>query len=149
MVDYIKRDAVIALIEDKQRELCPVGRYSRNAVYGSDRDAFDAWQEILDSIEAMPAYDFADDDFGCILNCAVRYVLGRQTYMPKLVVDYITPLIPYLDGKTLSCFDKDIIEQGCHGGYGHQDIDRPVWMQFHEAVIQEIGRRDISLKQKF
>lgn len=56
MPDYIERDAVVALIEDKQRELCPLGRLSRNAVYGSNRDAFDAWQEIIDAIEAMPAF---------------------------------------------------------------------------------------------
>ena len=32
-----------------------------------------------------------NDDFETILICAERYALGRQTYMPKLVVDYITP----------------------------------------------------------
>lgn len=52
MSNYIDRDAAIAIIEEKQKELCPVGRYSRHYVYGTDRERFDAWQEIIDALEA-------------------------------------------------------------------------------------------------
>lgn len=38
-----------------------------------------------------------NEDFGTILICAVRYSLGRQTYMPGLVQGYIRPLLPCLD----------------------------------------------------
>ena len=55
--EYIEREAAIAVIEEKQKELCPVGMYSRHAVYGSDREKFDAWQEIIDALEAIPAAD--------------------------------------------------------------------------------------------
>ena len=35
-----------------------------------------------------------DDDFGgAVLNCAVRYALGRMSYMPNLVMDEI--ILPY------------------------------------------------------
>lgn len=54
MTEYIERDAVLALIEERQKAICPLGRFSRNAVYGTDRDIFDAWQEIADQIEAAP-----------------------------------------------------------------------------------------------
>ena len=57
MAEYIVREAAIAVIEEKQKELCPVGMYSRHAVYGSDREKFDAWQEIIDTLEAIPAAD--------------------------------------------------------------------------------------------
>jgi hypothetical protein len=50
MSEYIARDAAIAIIEEKQKELCPVGRYSRHYVYGTDRERFDAWQEIIDAL---------------------------------------------------------------------------------------------------
>lgn len=53
----IEREAAIAMIEQKQKELCPVGMFSRNAVYGTDRDRFDAWDEIIDQIDALPAID--------------------------------------------------------------------------------------------
>lgn len=30
-----------------------------------------------------------DDDFGCIINSALRYAISRHTYMPGVVVDII------------------------------------------------------------
>ena len=59
MTEYINKDEALAIIENRQREICPMGRYSRNAVYGSDREAFDNWEEILDEIEAIPSADVA------------------------------------------------------------------------------------------
>lgn len=57
MAEYIKLEDAIAIIEEKQKELCPVGRYGRNYVYGSDREKYDAWDEIIDSLENIPAAD--------------------------------------------------------------------------------------------
>lgn len=34
------------------------------------------------------AYCF-DDDFGCIINSALRYAICRHTYMPDVVVNFI------------------------------------------------------------
>ena len=72
MDEYIYKDEAFAIIENKQREICPMGRYSRAAVYGSDREAFDNWQEILDEIEAIPSADVAQ----------VRH--GRWIELPRL-----------------------------------------------------------------
>jgi len=91
--------------------------------------------------ERKASIDVSDDFFGTILNCAVRYAIGRQSYMPRLVVDFITPLIPRLSGKTLWCFDKDITDQKYCGGYGDPKIDEPLWMRFHEAVRAERTKR--------
>ena len=55
MGECIKREAAIAIIEEKQKELCPVGRYGREYVYGSDREKYDAWDEIIDALENIPA----------------------------------------------------------------------------------------------
>lgn len=84
-----------------------------------------------------PVIDLANDDFGAILNCAVRYALGRRTYMSSLVIDFITPLLSELNDKTLWCFDQDITEQRWSGGYGDPQVDEPLWMQFHELVRAE------------
>lgn len=59
MAEYVEMQATIALIEEKQRQLCPMGLFSRNATYGSDREAFDNWQEIIDALETSPAADVA------------------------------------------------------------------------------------------
>ena len=43
-----------------------------------------------------------DDDFGCIINGALRYSINRHTYMPGVVVDFIRKYINVLDTKTIS-----------------------------------------------
>lgn len=93
----------------------------------------------------IPQIDLQDDDFGAVLNCAVRYAIGRQTYMPSLVINFITPLLPYLSDKTLWCFDQDVTDAKWSGGYGHPDIDEPHWMKFHENVRAERTKRGNEL----
>ena len=86
--------------------------------------------------------DPSDDNFGAVLNCAVRYAMGRQTYMPHLVIDFITPLLPELNDTALWCFDRDIADQIKFGGsFGDIRIDEPKWMQFHAKVKAEIAQR--------
>ena len=92
-----------------------------------------------------PEIDLSDDYFGACLNCAVRYSLGRKTYMPSLVIDFITPLLPYLNSKTLWCFDQDVTNAKWDGGYGDPSIDEPKWMKFHEDVRTERTRRGETL----
>ena len=57
MSEYMSIDAVIAIIEEKQKKLCPVGRYDRNYVYGTDRERYDEWQEIIDEIGVSKTAD--------------------------------------------------------------------------------------------
>lgn len=83
-----------------------------------------------------------NDDFGLILNCAVRYALGRRTYVPSTVVDFITPLLQHLDKWTLVCFDRDITEHRKSRSLGDPEIDEPVWLQFHAAVTEELNKRE-------
>ena len=59
MAEYIKLEDATAIIEEKQKELCPVGRYGRGYVYGTEREKYDAWEEILDALENLPAADVA------------------------------------------------------------------------------------------
>lgn len=81
-----------------------------------------------------------DEDFGTMAICAVRYALGRQSYMPGLVQSYIMPMLPYLDKRTLSVMRRDIEEAAMMPcGLGDEDIDRPGWMRFLEAVKEAGG----------
>ena len=81
------------------------------------------------------------DEFGAVLNCAVRYCIGRRTYMPKLVMDVIRPLIPALTDKTLWCFERDIEGANNYGA----DYDEEAWMRFLSEVKAEIARRDANV----
>lgn len=55
MADYISREAALAVVEDEQKKLCPAGLWGRK--FASDTDKYDAWQEILEELEAIPAAD--------------------------------------------------------------------------------------------
>ena len=86
--------------------------------------------------------DVSDDNFGAVLNCAIRYCLGRRTYMPKLVMDYVRPLLPDLSDKALWCMEKDILQHKADGySYGDPSIDVPAWHEFLFQVQREIRRR--------
>lgn len=52
-IPYVPKDEVISLLEDKQRDLCPTGRFGRGYVYGSDREEFDRWQELINQVESL------------------------------------------------------------------------------------------------
>lgn len=91
-----------------------------------------------------PKIDLNDNDFTCILAAAIRYTLGRESYMPRLVTDYIRPLLPYLTDKALWIFERDIREQGNMGyerAYGDPLIDKPTWDKFYEDVVCEMEKR--------
>ena len=64
-------------------------------------------------------------NFETILLCAVRYAIGRQTYMPSMVIDYITPLLPYLSDNILRLTANQIIEHDIYkGSLGDEMIER-------------------------
>lgn len=60
MAEYIKREEVIALIEERQRELCPPGRFERHYIYGTDREKYDNWQEIIDIIDGLECIEIEE-----------------------------------------------------------------------------------------
>lgn len=91
--------------------------------------------------------DPANDDFGAICNCAVRYCLGRRSYMPSLVCRYIISLLPELTDKTLDCFERDIAERKRKGFDFGDSCDYQTWDAFYKAVCNEIGRRKGSGSQ--
>lgn len=82
-----------------------------------------------------------NDDFGIILICAVRYALGRQSYMPSLVQGYVAPLLPELSDRCLGILERDIADAENYGGYGDETIDKPGWMAFLDAIRKERGAR--------
>ena len=62
--------------------------------------------------------------------------------MPKLVMDYVRPLMPDLSDKTLWCMEKDILQHEVDGhNYGDPSIDVPAWLEFLAQIQQEISRR--------
>ena len=82
-------------------------------------------------------------DFETILLCAVRYAIGRRTYIPSRVIDYITPLLPYLSEDVLKLIANEIIEHYTYeGGLGDEKIDKPYWLDFLRKIRLEMGGRN-------
>ena len=84
-----------------------------------------------------------DKNFETILLCAVRYAIGRQTYIPSRVIDYITPLLPYLSEDVLKLIADEIIGRYTYeGALGDEMIDHPYWIDFLQVIRFEIGGRN-------
>ena len=68
----------------------------------------------MNDVVLCPAhwFDFCfDNDFGCIVNSALRYAIGRHTYMPGVVRDFIRKYMNVLDSRTLVVAIRDIDEE--------------------------------------
>lgn len=88
--------------------------------------------------------DATTDDFGTFCICAVRYCIGRRSYMPRLIQGYIRPLLPYLSDKTLGVMRRDIAADDIPtypDYWGDPKIDKPGWMRFLADIEEELKRR--------
>lgn len=86
-----------------------------------------------------------DEDMGTIAICAVRYALGRESYMPRLVQDFVKRHPEIIDANIKAVMIRDINEADtiheCTlpsgevmkvDGLGSTLIDRPGWVKFRE-----------------
>ena len=89
-----------------------------------------------------PEVQLEDDNFGAVLNCAVRYSIGRSTHMPHLVQSFIRPLLPFLSNKTLYVMREDV---ECAESYGDPNIDEPGWKRFLQEVRSEMEARKLDV----
>ena len=100
---------------------------------------------IIGTIDRQPQVGGVEinKDFETILLCAVRYAIGRRTYIPSLVIDYITPLLPYLSEDVLKLIADEIIGRYTYeGALGDEKIDKPYWIKFLRKIRLEIGGRN-------
>lgn len=82
-----------------------------------------------------------DDTFGQMMVSAVRYALGRQTYIVSTTTRYITHLLPKLDNHNIACMERDIREAG---NYGSETIDKPEWMALLKVLQEEMNTRNLK-----
>ena len=80
-------------------------------VVNKENVGFVITNEGKDDLVLCPAkwFDlYYDDDFGCIINSAVRYSLGRSSYMPSTTVKFVLKYIMVLDVRTITVMIEDI-----------------------------------------
>lgn len=72
-----------------------------------------------------------DDDFGCIINSALRYAIRRHTYMPGVVVDFIRKYINIIDTKTIEVALEDITQ-----ALERDEVDEPeMWSKLKKDLV--------------
>lgn len=83
-----------------------------------------------------PAIDPTDDHFQAVLICALRYCMGRATYMPGLVTGWIMGhMRGRLSENTLGVMKQDI--DGTPEDRRGMDCDRKTWARFREWLEVE------------
>ena len=68
----------------------------------------DAGKDDLVLCPASWLSPLVSEGFGCIVNSAVRYSLGRDTYMPDVAVQFILERMNLLDIRTVTVMYRDI-----------------------------------------
>ena len=84
-----------------------------------------------------------DADFRLILLSAMRYAMGRNTYMPAVVSGYIKRHIRFLDDKFLALAADDI--QRHLEDYGEFEPNSTLWQALLDAL--ETEQRDRATRQ--
>ena len=75
-------------------------------------------------------------DFELMMISALRYAIGRYTYMPSVTIEYIRYLIPQLSAKTLYIMKRDIEEEVER----YQRMERELYMAKEWQILaEEIG----------
>ena len=81
------------------------------------------------------------EDFASIMICAIRYALGRRTYMPSVVCNFVKPRIPKMSDKDLYVIIRDIKECRDYG----DDCDKKEWMSLLHEAEKECEQRSADL----
>lgn len=76
-----------------------------------------------------------DNDFRLIVLSAMRYAMGRNTYMPLVVTDYIKRHIRLLDDKFLALAANDIRRH--FEDYGEHEPNPALWQGLLETLETE------------
>lgn len=79
---------------------------------------------------------YYDDDFGCIINSAVRYSLGRSSYMPSTTVRFVLRNLMVLDTRTIVVMIKDIERELVDEQLPYRDI----WISLKIALEDRLQK---------
>ena len=81
-------------------------------------------------------------DFELMIVCALRYSIGRESYMPSITIDYIRYLIPMLSVNTLFILQRDITEEVERYNRSGWDIFmKDEWLKLADDIRNEHTRR--------
>lgn len=98
----------------------------------------DAGKDDLVLCPASWLSPLAKEGFGCIVNSAVRYSLGRDTYMPDVAVQFILDHMNLLDLRTVTVMYRDIQKALENENLPHREI----WVSLMYALETRLKRKE-------
>ena len=82
-----------------------------------------------------------NENFGILCICALRYCMGRETYIPDLIRGIVKPFLRLLTDKDIGVMLNDCDFQAHSGCYGDESIDKPGWLEWQTILNDEKVRR--------
>ena len=113
-------------------------------IVNKDNVGFVITNEGKDDLVLCPAkwFDYyLDNDFGCIINSAVRYSLGRSSYMPSTTIRFVLKHLMIMDTRTITVMIRDIEMAFADENLPYRDS----WLSFKLALedrLQKIQEKD-------
>ena len=113
-------------------------------IVNKDNVGFVITNEGKDDLVLCPAkwFDYyLDNDFGCIINSAVRYSLGRSSYMPSTTIRFVLKHLMIMDTRTITVMIRDIEMAFADENLPYRDS----WLSFKLALedrLQTIQEKD-------
>ena len=95
---------------------------------------------MSESTKKPEVIQMISDEEGMIINFAVRYAIGRQTYAPSAVIQYVTPRLHLLKDPTLVVLYNDM--NSITKTVATSDFYFPLYKQFFAAIKAELDKRE-------
>ena len=108
-------------------------------IVAKDNVGFVITDQGKDDLVLCPANWFNiyyDNDFGCIINSAVRYSLGRSSYMPSTTVRFVLRNLIVLDTRTIVVMIRDIDREIADEKLPYRDV----WVSLKIALEDRLQK---------
>ena len=108
-------------------------------IVAKDNVGFVITDQGKDDLVLCPANWFNiyyDNDFGCIINSAVSYSLGRSSYMPSTTVRFVLRNLMVLDTRTIVVMIRDIDREIADEKLPYRDV----WVSLKIALEDRLQK---------
>lgn len=85
--------------------------------------------------------DLNEVDLRCLLISAVRYAMGRQTYMPMAIAEIIERNLWQCSDNTLNAIANEIRDYATDE-MSLRDTELNIWLELRATILKHLGERN-------
>lgn len=86
-----------------------------------------------------------DPETQLMVTCAIRYCVGRRTYMPSLITEWVKRHWDELSTSTKVIIYRDLAYDFKQGRNMGDSCDLETWLSFQEWVLQKLVEAEIPI----